>query len=172
MKHREMPVLVEFKGEVSPENRRWLVRRVARRAALLMLCVLFPLMIIASLILIWEIGWEYGWAIALFLGIGLLIPLLTYFLYFTKREQKTMFPTRVVFYGDRDDSVLFDIPKRRLEMYREDIKGVMDKGAYYYLDIPLQEGRGIVCQKNLMTQGTVETFENLFKGKILRNPEK
>ena len=129
-------------------------------------------MIIASLILIWEIGWEYGWAIALFLGIGLLIPLLTYFLYFTKREQKTMFPTRVVFYGDRDDSVLFDIPKRRLEMYREDIKGVMDMGAYYYLDIPSQEGRGIVCQKNLMTQGTVETFENLFKGKILRNPEK
>ena len=29
MKHREVRIHAEFKGEVSPENRRWLVRRVA-----------------------------------------------------------------------------------------------------------------------------------------------
>ena len=41
-------------------------------------------------------------------------------------------------------------------------------GAYYYLDIPAQSGRGMVCQKDLMTQGTAETFEALFEGKIER----
>ena len=172
MKHREMPVLVEFKGEVSPENRRWLVRRVARQNALQMLCTLFPLVLICSLILIRELGWEYVWAIASLLSVGLLTPVLVYFLPFSKREQKTMFPTRVVFYGDRDDSVLFDIPKRRLEMYREDLKKVVDMGTYWFIDLPSQEGRGIVCQKNLMIKGKVETFENLFEGKISRKTEK
>ena len=41
-------------------------------------------------------------------------------------------------------------------------------GDYYYLDIPFQSGRGMVCQKSLMTVGTEETFEELFKGKIER----
>ena len=34
MKHREVRIHAEFKGEVSPENRRWLVRRVAIRSTL------------------------------------------------------------------------------------------------------------------------------------------
>jgi hypothetical protein len=41
-------------------------------------------------------------------------------------------------------------------------------GDYYYLDIPSQSGRGMVCQKSLMTIGTEETFEKLFEGKIER----
>ena len=105
MKHREVRIHAEFKGEVSPENRRWLVRRVA---------------------------------------------------------------TRAVFYADRDHTVIFDCPKRRLELYREEIRRVLDMGDYYYLDIPSQSGRGMVCQKSLMTIGTEETFEKLFDGKIER----
>lgn len=54
MKHREVRIHVEFKGEVSPENRRWLVRRVAIRSALSFLAVMLPLMLIVSLIMVWE----------------------------------------------------------------------------------------------------------------------
>ena len=45
---------------------------------------------------------------------------------------------------------------------------MVDMGVYYYLDIPAQSGRGMVCQKNLMTIGTEEIFEKLFEGKIER----
>ena len=45
---------------------------------------------------------------------------------------------------------------------------VLDMGTYYYIDIPSQSGRGMVCQKSLMTIGTEETFEKLFDGKIER----
>ena len=169
MKHREVRIHAEFKGEVSPENRRWLVRRVAVRAALSFLAVMLPLMLIVSLIAAREWGWEeYRWMVALFVGISLLFSLLAFALSFTKREQKELFPTRAVFYADRDHSVLFECPKRRLELYREDIRRVVDMGAYYYVDIPAQSGRGMVCQKSLMTVGTEESFEKLFEGKIER----
>lgn len=169
MKHREVRIHAEFKGEVSPENRRWLVRRVAVRAALSFLAVMLPLMLIVSLIAAREWGWEeYRWMVALFVGISLLFSLLAFALSFTKREQKELFPTRAVFYADKDHSVLFECPKRRLELYREDIRRVVDMGAYYYVDIPAQSGRGMVCQKSLMTVGTEESFEKLFEGKIER----
>ena len=102
------------------------------------------------------------------LAISLLFSLLVFALSFTKKQQNELFPTRAVFYADKDHSVLFECPKRRLELYREDIRRVLDMGDYYYLDIPFQSGRGMVCQKNLMTVGTEETFEELFKGKIER----
>lgn len=169
MKHREVRTHAEFKGEVTPENRRWLVRRVAIRSALSFLAVMLPLALIVSLIMVWEWGWEgCDWAVSLILGISLLFSLLVFALSFTKREQKELFPTRAVFYADRDHTVIFDCPKRRLELYREDIRRVVDMGAYYYLDIPAQSGRGMVCQKDLMTVGTEEAFEKLFEGKIER----
>jgi hypothetical protein len=169
MKHREVRIHAEFKGEVSPENRRWLVRRVAVRAALSFLAVMLPLMLIVSLIMVWEWGWEESdWMVALFVGISLLFSLLVFALSFTKREQKELFPTRAVFYADRDHTVIFECPKRRLELYREEIRRVVDMGDYYYLDIPSQSGRGMVCQKDLMTVGTEESFEKLFEGKIER----
>ena len=94
--------------------------------------------------------------------------LLIFTLSFPKKQQNELFPTRAVFYADRDHSVLFECPKRRLELYREDIRRVVDMGAYYYLDIPAQSGRGMVCQKDLMTVGTEESFEKLFEEKIER----
>ena len=169
MKHREIRIHAEFKGEVSPENRRWLVRRVATRAALSFLAVMLPLMLIVSLIMVWEWGWEESdWIVALIIAISLLFSLLVFALSCTKKEQKELFPTRAVFYADRDHTVIFECPKRRLELYREEIRRVVDMGDYYYIDIPSQSGRGMVCQKSLMTIGTEETFEKLFEGKIER----
>lgn len=170
MKHREIRIHAEFKGEVSPENRRWLVRRVAIRSTLSFLALMLPLIVIFLLILIWEWGWgeQSARMTAFSFGVYLLGALLIFALSFTKKQQNELFPTRAVFYADRDHSVLFECPKRRLELYREDIRKVVDMGFYYYLDIPSQSGRGMVCQKNLMTVGTEETFEELFEGKIER----
>ena len=170
MKHREVRIHAEFKGEVSPENRRLLVRRVAIRSTLSFLALMLPLIVIFLLILIWEWGWgeRCAFMTVFTFGLCLLGALLIFALSFTKKQQNELFPTRAVFYADRDESVLFACPKRRLELYREDIRRVVDMGAYYYLDIPFQSGRGMVCQKSLMTVGTEETFEKLFDGKIER----
>ena len=170
MKHREVRIHAEFKGEVSSENRRWLVRHVAIRSTLSFLALMLPLMVIFLLILIWEWGWgeRCAFMTVFTFGLCLLGALLIFALSFTKKQQNELFPIRAVFYADRDHSVLFECPKRRLELYREDIRRVLDMGAYYYLDIRSQSGQGMVCQKSLMTVGTEETFEELFKGKIER----
>jgi hypothetical protein len=51
----------------------------------------------------------------------------------------------------------------------EGIKGVRDFGEYYVL---IFRGLGnfsqIICQKDLLTNGTIEQFEELFDGKIVR----
>lgn len=51
----------------------------------------------------------------------------------------------------------------------EGIKGVRDFGEYYVL-IFRDSGNfsQIICQKDLLTNGTIEQFEELFDGKIVR----
>ena len=49
------------------------------------------------------------------------------------------------------------------------ITKVEDYGEYYYLFVHRWEStHGIVCQKDLLVEGTLEEFEKLFAGKIIR----
>lgn len=172
MKHREVRIHAEFKGEVSSKNRRWLIRRVARRDTVTLLGILLPLILITWLIMSFEGGWKNWWWFGIFgVCLSFLGAFVTYISFYTQGGQKSLFPTHVVFYADEDHSVLFECPTRRLELYREDIRKVVDMGAYYYLDIPTQSSRGMVCQKDLMICGTEESFVALFEGKIEQNQE-
>lgn len=47
------------------------------------------------------------------------------------------------------------------------IKKVLDYGDCYYV-IYGDMNNSIVCQKDLLTEGTIEEFESLFQGKIIR----
>ncbi len=46
----------------------------------------------------------------------------------------------------------------------DDIKSVYDYGEYYHF----WQGDMFLCQKSLLVQGTLEEFEKLFDGKIIR----
>lgn len=46
----------------------------------------------------------------------------------------------------------------------DDIESVYDYGEYYHF----WQGDLFICQKSLITQGTLEEFERLFEGKIIR----
>lgn len=49
------------------------------------------------------------------------------------------------------------------------VKKVVDYGRYYYVYLyRLDPSKGIVCQKDLLINGTIEEFEKLFEGKIIR----
>ena len=53
------------------------------------------------------------------------------------------------------------------------IKKIIDYGDYYYLYVfRLDASHGIVCQKDLLIEGTIEEFEKLFEGKIKRKTKK
>lgn len=49
------------------------------------------------------------------------------------------------------------------------VKRVIDAGEWYYIIFKFGDiGNSWICQKNLLTQGTIEDFEKLFEGKIVR----
>ena len=49
------------------------------------------------------------------------------------------------------------------------IKKVVDFGEYYYLYVCRWDAsNGIICQKDLLIEGSLEEFEKLFEGKIQR----
>lgn len=54
-----------------------------------------------------------------------------------------------------------------------DVKEVRDYGDFYYLVFPFGKySYRFVCQKNLLTQGTLSDFETLFADRIKRMPQK
>lgn len=49
------------------------------------------------------------------------------------------------------------------------VKKVIDAGEWYYIIFKFGDiGNSWICQKNLLTQGTIEDFEKLFETKIVR----
>lgn len=52
------------------------------------------------------------------------------------------------------------------------IKRIEDQGDWYYITFKGDFTENIICQKNLITQGTIEEFEELFKDKIVRKFKK
>ena len=49
----------------------------------------------------------------------------------------------------------------------KDVKRVLDYGECYYI-IYTDMGQAIICQKDLLREGTLEEFEEIFAGKIKR----
>ena len=49
------------------------------------------------------------------------------------------------------------------------VKSVIDYGEWYKIEFRLPgNSQRFICQKDLITQGTIEDFENLFADKIIR----
>jgi len=53
--------------------------------------------------------------------------------------------------------------------YISKVKEIIDEGEWYFIIFKYDITDTIVCQKDLIIQGTIEEFEKLFEGKIKRN---
>lgn len=68
-----------------------------------------------------------------------------------------------------DEKIVVETPlwPKPLEKPIKKIKKVLDEGDCYYI-IYGDINNSIVCQKDLLKEGTIEEFEALFQGKIVR----
>ena len=69
----------------------------------------------------------------------------------------------------KDGMIFYVTDKGTVTQALEGVKGVRDFGEYYVLIF--RDSRNfsqIICQKDLLTNGTIEQFEELFDGKIVR----
>ena len=174
---KHTPILFEFKGDISKNCRRYLLRKLSVRTCLTILALLIVTMPITLLlisgVLDGEVDAAYLWSICPVLGaICLLASVLGMIIPYTKLEQKELFPIRICFYNDEDNTVVVETVKEKKIEYSDLFRKIVDMGDFYYIDIPARSGRGYICEKALMIQGTVEEFEKKFEGKIVRGNQK
>ena len=103
--------------------------------------------------------------LGLYCALFVVIPLLTH-IPKSKKGKKSIIPKRI--YTD-EDSIVCVSEKYTEHRLLSDVKQVRDYGEFYEIIFPFGKiSSNFICQKNLLTIGTVDEFEKLFDGKILR----
>lgn len=164
------PILFEFKGTVSQSCRRYLLRKLSVRifvtsfVAFLVCCIVTQFLVVN--ILEGETDAWFWWFTFIVDVICLLLAGLCAALVYTKKEQAELFAERICFMDDEDNTVVIEYAKEQKVEYSDLFRKILDMGDYYIIDIPARSGRGIVCEKALMTHGTPEEFDAKFAEKI------
>jgi len=71
------------------------------------------------------------------------------------------------------ENVIYEGNGRYLEIKIDDVKKIIDYGNFYKIKFYFPNtGRSLICQKSLITGGTIEDFEQLFAGQIIRDQAK
>ena len=88
----------------------------------------------------------------------------------SKKDLQNRDPQRIFVQGNTITAV---ITGGGITRFIEDVKAVNDHGEFYELIFPFGKASyHFICQKDLLSQGTLEYFEQLFEGKIIRIPTK
>lgn len=95
----------------------------------------------------------------------LLFPFLSFFAY-GKHTHKLLVPKKIII-----DSNTLETIGEKFHFVRNinDVKIVKDFGDWYHILFYFgSRCENFICQKNLLSQGTISEFEKLFKGKIIK----
>ena len=94
-----------------------------------------------------------------------IVPLIT-LIPDSKKTRKEMTPKRITF----EDGVITCVADKYVEQKTIDsVKLVRDYGDFYELVFPFGNiSMKFICQKDLLVSGSIEEFEALFEGKIVR----
>ena len=86
-----------------------------------------------------------------------------------KKEFVSTLPLKV--YVDKRH-IVCDSERHSESRLISDVKKVIDHGEYYELYFAFGKGSNhFICQKNLLTKGSLAEFESLFDGKIIKKTE-
>ena len=151
--------MIVFEGQISGKCKEGVLRRGAKNSFIggLITSILFA---IPTIILALKIDW----IILLFFLVLIPFP----FLAAIPPKEKyypTIFPSKVTI-----DTQTGEMTTQSSQFYAEssitDIVKVLDKGEWYLIYVKSKDGR-FICQKDLLTNGTLEEFEKFFKDKII-----
>ena len=93
----------------------------------------------------------------------LIIPLL-FLIPPSKKDRRAMLPKRIY---TEDDYIVCIADQYTDSKFISDVKEVVDHGEFYELTFPFGKiSEKFICQKSLLTNGTLAEFESLFVGKL------
>ena len=152
--------MIEFSGELSGNAKQKFIWK-QRKTGIISMAIVLPIVFIIFSTIMNDPVFTY------FLLIGFVIMyLLLNFRPFTKKELAELLPKRI--YVNKTHIVYCS------EKYKEsqeicDVSKVIDHGAYY--EVRFYFGKlsdKFICQKDLLTNGSLEKFEAIFQDKLER----
>ena len=154
--------MIEFDGYIfgAAEKRFWARSRNIAQAVLLMgvLAILPAVISFAEKVGVWV--WIAGYC-SLFLLIPLLLRIPK-----SEKEKRTLLPKKIYV---EDEYIVCVGEAYEESKFIDDVAKVIDHGEFYELVFPFGNASDkFICQKGLLTKGTLEEFEQLFSGKITR----
>ena len=155
--------MIEFNGTITGRAEKFLWKK-SRKLGLGILAVSFSLIFIPVLIIC--INTDY-WDLMIGFSALCASTFLLTFIPKTKKEKEKLLPNKIF----TDVEYIVCQTKIGLEEFKliSDASKLIDYGDFYFISFPVGNlSDSFVCQKNLLTNGTLEEFEALFEGKIER----
>ena len=151
--------MIEFKGKITGKTLHFHTMRYKK------LFIFSSLL--ASLLVLLLYGWLYNFYIIVIAMFVVFFPVLT--IISPKSFWRLLAPYRV--YIDLDDRTIVSEIKGYPETFRmiDDIVEVKDHGDFYTFKFTsLRNQLNFIAQKDLITQGTIEEFEEIFEEVLVR----
>lgn len=156
--------MIEFKGEFSPQTEKFYFNNSRRIARNLMF---FAVGIWSPAVLSFYLSSFKTNVLVVYLLILFIVPF-TMYIPLGKKEKKKQMPQRIYTEDDEYINVVLGDGHKECSCI-SDVKCVYDYGEFYYLVFPFgKKNWKFVCQKSLITQGTLEEFERLFDVEIIQ----
>ena len=163
--------MIEFKGELSGSSKMRLLKDLATAYFVVML---LPTFIFGGFALIIALGSHkmYIFWITMIALIFLCVFFTLYPIIFTKIALKNTYKSIVV---DNDDKFIYINFKKKFDNHTfsirfDEITKVIETEEYYYIKTEFKIC-GYVCQKDLITEGSIEEFEEIFNDLIVKKFE-
>lgn len=153
--------MIEFKGELSKTCKEFVLKNEAYCARKVAIIAYVPFAVA-------EIIW---WAVSGKLYVLIVLPALVFPVFLAgikprEKDYEVIMTKRVTIDGNDlecEGDQFHDIKSI------DRVKSVIDYGEWYKFEFRLPgNSQRFICQKDLITQGTIEDFENLFADKIIR----
>ena len=157
--------MIEFKGTLCGRSKRFIIVNQVKGQllAVLIAAVIFATpVVVGSILDKWNmISTLVVTAFCVMLIISLIPP--------GKQAQRGFVPKRI-FIDLEERTLVHECEEQERFHMIDSVKTVVDYGEWYHIKFYYQDRDPyFVCQKSLLSQGTIEEFEALFDGKIVRH---
>lgn len=152
--------MIIFDGYLTGSAEKWLHkknREFGRNVLLVAVLLFFPI------ILFFSIETQKLLIIPIYSSLFVFVPLLS-IVPQSKKEKRVVTPHKIII----DDKTLTCKAVKFEEIrFIQDVKVVKDHGDFYEIIFPFGKvSNNFICQKNLLSKGSIENFEILFKSKM------
>ena len=162
--------MIKFNGQISGAAEKHMWKRERRMGVIVTLSsavIILPFIIMIAFALGDSFGIDPWFVIAMYASVCLIIPLIA--LIPKSKKERAKFNTCCVF---TDEEYIVAVIGNGEESFKliSDAKVLNDYGEFYQIEFPLSKGvnDSFICQKDLLAEGTLEEFESLFEGKLVK----